>query len=295
MHIRVSNKLNYYYFKCIFGALNNLFTYLLNLFFCFFCTLSVSVVVYYFCSFSIVSVSVSDTNFRLAELIFGNTWRHYRSLTGQNRLDRIVSSCSSRRSCFGLNIKTTTCSTLREIRFFFQHRRLCDCQTITSGFIKINRQPTKSAWWFSSGQSLTSSTSCERSATVTSPHSLVFSRWTRSESSILLFIPSLNLKAHWVQSQSRDAPSHFVLICSLSSQHAKRTRLQEACPLRRSTARVCRPIRFNFNAVSAVCYQKRQKRRLKPQKQEPSCSTWKRWLAVGERSFDAASQDFVRQ
>lgn len=139
MHIRVSNKLNYY-FKCIFGALNNLFTYLLNLFFCFFCTLSVSVVVYYFCSFSIVSVSVSDTNFRLAELIFGNTWRHYRSLTGQNRLDRIVSSCSSRRSCFGLNIKTTTCSTPREIRFFFQHRRLSDCQTITSGFIKINRQ-----------------------------------------------------------------------------------------------------------------------------------------------------------
>lgn len=267
MHICVSNKLNYYYFKCIFGALNNLFTYLLNLFFCFFCTLSVSVVVYYFCSFSIVSVSVSDTNFRLAELIFGNTWRHYRSLTGQNRLDRIVSSCSSRRSCFGLNIKTTTCSTLREIRFFFQHRRLSDCQTITSGFIKINRQPTKSAWCLFSGQSLTSSTSCERSATVTSPHSLVFSRWTRSESSILLFIPSLNLKAHWVQNQSRDARPHFV----------------------------SRPIRFNFNAVSAVCYQKRQKRRLKPQKQEPSCSTWKRWLAVGERSFDAASQDFVRQ
>lgn len=157
---------------------------LLNLFSCFFCILSVSVVVYYFCSFTIVSVFVSDTNFRLAELIFGNTWRHYRSLTGQNRLVRIVSSCSSWRSCFSLNIKTTTYSSWEQLDASFStdgsatvRRSQLDSQRSTE--LQVRVLQTASVQW--------------------QKHSLVFSRWTRSESSILLVIQSLNLKAHWVK------------------------------------------------------------------------------------------------
>lgn len=117
---------------------------LLNLFSRFFCILSVSVVVYYFCSFTIVSVSVSDTSFRLAELIFGEHVTSLQKSGGSEpaRPHRFILQLVTKL----LQSKYQDVLDLRAVRRFFQHRRLCDCQTVTAGLTEINRSSGQSSY-----------------------------------------------------------------------------------------------------------------------------------------------------